>query len=318
MYKLLPHPDNKLMDTLIMVVMYIGLCFFVLPTLFIFKVINSIRRLFFYNQEENMQGKVVLITGASSGIGECLAYEYAKRKASLAIVARRASRLNDVADRARALGAPDVLSLCGDVSNSDDCKKFVDRTIQYFGRLDHLLNNAGIGASGLFEDITDMKKYQSLMDINFWGSIYATHHAIPHLKKSKGKIIVNASSAAIMVPPKSSFYAASKAALISFYEALRPELSPTVSITIITLGYIVSEMTTGKDSVDGDENELKKGLPMMSTEPCAKAIVEGACKGQRYVTEPKFMRVFHLLKYLCPEFVEWYYNKVVVSKAKQN
>ncbi|KAI3694145.1 hypothetical protein L1987_77106 [Smallanthus sonchifolius] len=112
-----------------------------------------------------MAGKVVLITGASSGLGELMAYEYAKLGAYLAIIATRKSesRLKQVAERARELGSPDVLFMFADVSKIDECRMFVDETIQRFGRLDHLVCNAGIGPLNSINN--DVTKFVPVMDL---------------------------------------------------------------------------------------------------------------------------------------------------------
>ncbi|KAK3033368.1 hypothetical protein RJ639_034418 [Escallonia herrerae] len=189
----------------IMHVMFIVAVCLTLPPFFIIKLIYTVVRRYRYSMETiDMTGKVVLITGASSGIGEHLAYEYAKKGACLVLVARRESRLREVAERARKLGSSDVLLVCADVSDINECKRFVDETINHFGRLDHLVNNAGIGSTYSYS--TDVTKYAPVMDINFWGSVYPTYFAIPHLKKGKGKIVVNSSAAAMLQPPKSGFY----------------------------------------------------------------------------------------------------------------
>nr|GEV05193.1 11-beta-hydroxysteroid dehydrogenase-like 4A [Tanacetum cinerariifolium] len=262
-----------------------------------------------------MAGKVVLITGASSGLGEVpfcktssenlnsvivvevtsieklIAYEYAKRGARLAIIAREKleSRLKEVADRARQLGSPDVLFMYADVSKVDECRKFVDATIQRFGQLDHLVCNAGIGST--YSANTDITKFEAVMDINFWGSVYPTHFAIPYLKSSHGKIIVNASSAGLFHPPNGGFYNASKAALISFYESLRYEVFPSVTITILTLGFIQTNFITAKNLANSVGLNLRKDIgavaPAMGAEACAKAIVDGVCKGASSIMEPR-------------------------------
>ncbi|XP_059633485.1 11-beta-hydroxysteroid dehydrogenase 1A-like [Cornus florida] len=309
--------DNCL-NEVVMAVVFASLCLILSP-FFMFKFIHMISRCFF---TENMKGKVVIITGASSGIGEQLAYEYAKKEASLVIVARREKRLLEVAEKARGLGSPDVLPVCADVSNVNDCNRFVNEAIHHFGRLDHLVNNAGIGTFCAIEDATDITKFAPVMDINFWGSIYPTHFAIPHLKKTKGKIVVNSSAAALLNAPGLSFYGASKAALISFYEALRVELAPAITITIITLGFIDTEITQGKHlSKEGlvevnpkQSDVLIQALPVMSSGACAKAVVNGVCRGERYVAEPKWFRVLFILKTLSPELVEWYYRTIHFTK----
>ncbi|XP_073131082.1 11-beta-hydroxysteroid dehydrogenase-like [Henckelia pumila] len=291
------------------------------PPLLLFKIIYNFL-VSFRPTDANMRGKVVLITGASSGIGECLAYEYAKREALLVIVARREQLLQKVAEKARGIGSPDVLVICGDVSDFNDCRRFIDEAINHFGRLDHLVNNAGIGSIFMVNEGIDITKFAPVMDINFWGSIYPSHFAIPHLKKTNGTIIVNASTAAYFNLPRSGFYSASKSAVTSFYESLRAELGPEIKITIVTLGYVESEMTLGKQmSKEGEmkHNQEIKDLvfecfPVMSTEPCAKAIVKGACRGDRWITEPQFMRPFIAFNFFFPELVQWHFKKFYLGK----
>ncbi|KAK3035861.1 hypothetical protein RJ639_032998 [Escallonia herrerae] len=281
----------------------------------------------------DMTGKVVSITRASSGIGEHLAYEYAKKGACLVLVARRESRLREVADRARKLGSSDVLLVCADVSDINDCKRFVDETINHFGRcktlgpFGNLFGVYIIRIGSTYSCSADVTKYAPVMDINFWGSVYPTYFAIPHLKKSKGKIVVNSSSAAVFQPPQAGFYGASKAALVSYYESLGLELAPTITVSIVTLGYIDTEMIKGKDESKeataepeanrGLEAAIGKDFPVMSAEPCAKAIVNGTCRGDTYITEPQFIRVLFLLKYLCPELMDWFLRKLFLKKETE-
>ncbi|KAJ4975032.1 hypothetical protein NE237_008206 [Protea cynaroides] len=281
----------------------------ILPFLFVF---NSIHLILRYLLPEKMMKKVVLITGASSGIGEQLAYEYAKKGAYLVLVARREESLKEVAEKAIHLGSPDVLVVPADVSRVDQCKKFIDEAVNHFGRLDHLVCNAGIGCHCAFEDVTDVSKFTPVMDVNFWGSIYPTYFAIPHLRKSRGKILVNASVAGWMVAPKGSIYGASKAALIHFYDNLRIELAPEISIVVLSPGFVESEITQGKQLTKKGEVELDQGIrdilqgmPLESAGACAKAAVAAACRGDRHITEPWFYNVLYLLKILCPELVEW-------------
>ncbi|XP_040379118.1 11-beta-hydroxysteroid dehydrogenase A-like [Oryza brachyantha] len=196
--------------------------------------------------EDDVAGKVVLITGASSGIGEHLAYEYARRGAYLALVARREESLREVGDAAAALGSPGVLVTPADVSSPDDCRKFVDDTIRYFGRLDHLVNNAAIWQVGKFEEVTDVNHFRKLMDINFWGHVYPTRYAIPHLKKTHGRIVGVTSNSSYIFIPRNTFYNASKAAVLNFYDTLRMELAGDVAVTEVVPGVVESEITKGK------------------------------------------------------------------------
>ncbi|KAI3839408.1 hypothetical protein MKX03_016086, partial [Papaver bracteatum] len=211
--------------------------------------------------------------------------------------------------------------VCADVTKVEDCERFMDDAINYFERLDPLVNNAGISGTfhlkkqktypisrllcvfGYFINTNLVSFCISLWDVNFWGSIYTTHFAIPHLQKSKGRIIVIASVILGWFPgPRLGLYDASKVALISFYDTLRVELqSDGVKITIVSPRVADSEMTQGKGlSKEGDvqgmiERFLLGVIPVISAEICAKTTVNGACRGDRLITEPAYYGALHLL-----------------------
>ncbi|OIT35370.1 PREDICTED: 11-beta-hydroxysteroid dehydrogenase 1B-like [Nicotiana attenuata] len=288
---------------------FFSLLFFLPPYQF-FKWFLSILGTFF---SEDVAGKVVIITGASSGIGEYLAYEYARRGACLTIAARREKSLREVAERALDLGSPDVLVVPADVSKVEDCKRIVDKTMSHFGRLDHLVNNAGVTAVSMFDETEEITNFRSVMDINFWGSVYMTRFAVPYLRYSEGRIIVLSSSASWVPTPRLSLYCASKAAMAQFFDTLRVEFGQDIKITLVTPGYVESEMTqgkfmdkTGKVVVNRQMRDVQVGItPVVKVEECAKAIVNGACRGERYITVPSWFRVTYLWKVFCPEVVDW-------------
>ncbi|XP_072960430.1 11-beta-hydroxysteroid dehydrogenase A-like [Typha angustifolia] len=292
--------------------------FLFVPPFYFFKLFLSFLASLF---PEDITHKVVLITGASSGIGEQLAYQYAKKGAALALVARREASLREVADRAQDLGSPNVLVIRADVGKPDDCRRFVEETISHFGRLDHLVNNAGIANICYFEEASDITNFTQVMDINFWGSVYPTYYALPHLKRTGGKILVNASAAGWSPMPRMSFYNASNAALINFYETLRIELGREVGVTIATPGWIASEMTKGKHlskhgrmEVDQELRDAQISLfPVVHTEECAKAMMDAACRGDRTVTVPAWFRVLYLWRVFAPEVFDWCYRMLYVT-----
>ncbi|KAI3766028.1 hypothetical protein L2E82_16076 [Cichorium intybus] len=259
--------------------------FFLTPVYCVFKVLWYINRSI---SKEDVAGKVVLIVGASSGIGEHVAYEYARRGACLVLAARREKSLREVADTAKLLGAPEAIVIPTDVSKIDE--------------LNHLVNCAGVTPMCMLEETTDITNFTSVMDINFWGYVYMTYLSIPHLRKSKGKIIVIASSASWMPAPRMSFYNASKAAVVSFYESLRRELGSDVGITIVTPGLTESEMSQGKIMnkdgeivVDQDMRDAEMSImPIELTTASARAVVDGACRATT-----AYWVVFF------PEIVEW-------------
>ncbi|KAG5029921.1 hypothetical protein JHK82_013513 [Glycine max] len=269
------------------------------PPLLLVKLLMYVKK-FLYT--ENVAGKVVLITGAASGIGEQVAYEYARRGAKLSLVDIRKDKLVAVADKARSLGSPDVTIIGADVSKVQDCNRFVDETVNHFGRLDHLVNNAGISRKSVgVEDWLDVSEFTPIMDINFWGAVYGTLYAIPHLKINKGRIIVIASGCGWFPLPRISIYNASKAAVINFFETLRMELGWDIGITIATPGFVKTDLT-----LRAMEFEPTVGrIPMGSACECAIAIVDSACRGDMYVTNPSWVKVLLPWKLLCPELVDW-------------
>ncbi|XP_059633494.1 11-beta-hydroxysteroid dehydrogenase-like 4A isoform X1 [Cornus florida] len=300
---------HELIYIVLMPVVCVSLCI-ILPPVFIFNFIRTILQ--YYISPENMNGKVVLITGATSGIGEQMAYQYAKRGASLVIVGRNAHHLPKVAETARGLGSPDVLEVCADVSIVEDCKRFVDEAIKHFGRLDHLVNNAGIASVSPIEDVTDFTNFTRVMDINFWGYVYPTHFAIPHLKKSKGKILAISSVAALVHPPTMGIYSVSKSAIKTFFETLRSELAPSITVTIATLGFIDSKMLR-REQLSKVVFQL---VPVMTSRRAAEALVDGVRRGERHVTEPKWYRVWFLVGALCPQVMDWCYGRILFPQLK--
>ncbi|MED6121635.1 hypothetical protein PIB30_032072 [Stylosanthes scabra] len=293
------------------------LCLFLPPYWAVKFVVSTVSWLV----SENVAGKVVHITGASSGIGEYLAYEYAKRGARLALSARREASLRQVADTARHLGSPDVIVIRADVSKPEDCMRLIDQTVNHFGRLDHLVNNAAISVATLFEETPDISNLRPIMETNFWGSVYTTRYALAHLRKSRGKIVVMSSADSWMPAPRRHIYNASKAALVSLYETLRVEVGSEVGITIVTPGYIESELTKGKFlsaqgkvEVDEDMRDVEvSAMPVGSVSGCAKSIIDSTLRGDRYLTVPAWFRMTYLIKLLCPELLEWTFRLLYLT-----
>ncbi|KAF5738845.1 11-beta-hydroxysteroid dehydrogenase-like 5 [Tripterygium wilfordii] len=263
-----------------------------------------------YFNTENMEDKVVIITGASSGIGEQIAYEYAKRKAKLVLVARRDQRLRVISENARLMGANHVMIVAADVVKEDDCRRFVTETINYYGSVDHLVLTTSLGHTFYFEEVTDTSVFPHILDINFWGNVYPTLAALPYLHQSNGRIIVNASVENWLPLPRMSLYASAKAALINFFESLRFELSDEVGITIATHGWVGMEMTRGRLMLEeGAEMQWKEerevhvsGGPV---EDYARMIVTGACRGEAYVRFSSWHDIFLLYRTFAPNLLNW-------------
>ncbi|KAJ8568525.1 hypothetical protein K7X08_028058 [Anisodus acutangulus] len=243
-----------------------------------------------------------------------LAYEYAKKGARLVLAARRRQSLEQVADMANWLGAPDVIPVHADVSKVEDCQRLIEEVINNFGRLDHLVINAAVTPLYMFEDLIEVTNAAPAMDINFWGAVYTTHFAIPHLKETKGKIIAITSSAGYLNAARISLYCASKAAMISFFETLRVELGTQIGITIVTPGLVESELTKGKFLTTEGKLEVNQVMrdvemsvtPILPVEKCARSIVKSACRGDNYLTEPAWFKTLFYYRIFFPELVEWF------------
>ncbi|XP_051139349.1 11-beta-hydroxysteroid dehydrogenase B [Andrographis paniculata] len=267
---------------------------------------------------EDMHHKVVVITGASSGIGEQIAYQYAKRGANLVLVARREQRLFGIRENAIRLGAPSVVIIAADVVKKDDCHRFINQTISYYGRVDHLVNTVSLGHTFYFEEATDTNVFPILMDINFWGNVYPTHVALPYLRESNGRIVVNASVENWLPLPRMSLYSAAKSALINFYETLRFEVKSEVGITVATHGWIGAEMSRGKFMMEeGTEMQWKEEREVDASggqvEEFAKAVVSGACRGDPYVKYPSWYDIFFLYRVFAPKVLYWTFRLLLAN-----
>jgi short-subunit dehydrogenase len=230
-------------------------------------------------------GKSIVVTGASSGIGKALCLALAPQRPRLVLAARDVARLSEVAAAARAAGA-ETLVVPTDVTSEDECQRLVQQAVERFGSLDVLVNNAGIGMLARFDEVTDLSLYDRLMKVNYLGSIYPTFHALPHLKKSRGQIVVMASLAGLTGVPTRTGYAASKHAVIGFFDSLRIELDGTgVSVTIVAPYFVVSEIhrrATGPDGKPLGKSHMKEDK-IMTAEECAELTVRGMERRQRLV-----------------------------------
>jgi short-subunit dehydrogenase len=188
-----------------------------------------------------MQGKVVIITGASSGIGLACAHEFAMQGALLTLAARNIEKLKEVKAELNTLGCR-ALIVQTDVSKEDDCRQMVLQTVQEYGRIDILINNAGISMRALFKDV-DLDVMRQLMDVNFWGTVYCTKYALPHILATKGSVVGISSIAGFMGLPARTGYSASKFAMHGFLETLRCEnLKTGLHVLIAAPGFTASNI----------------------------------------------------------------------------
>lgn len=221
----------------------------------------------------SLKDKVVVVTGASSGIGEALAKEALKRGSRVAVCARNMDKLQ----AAFGTGGENELLYAADVSKEEDCRTFIDAVNSKWGGVDVLLNNAGVSMRALFED-ADLKVIRELMDINFWGTVYCSKYALPSILRNKGNITGVSSIAGYRGLPARTGYSASKFAMQGFLEGLRTELLHTgVNVMWVCPGFTASNIrntarnAAGKAQSESPMNEDK----LMSAETCAKIILDG-------------------------------------------
>jgi short-subunit dehydrogenase len=255
---------------------------------------------------KTLAGNVTIITGASKGIGAELARQLAARGASLALSARELPSLEAVAAQCQALGAKAEV-IPADVAVEADCKRLVERTIAAFGRVDTLVNNAGATMWARFEDIADMSILARIMQVNYMGAVYCTHHALPHLKASRGRIVGISSLAGRTGVPTRTGYSASKHAMTGFFDSLRIELEDAgVSVTMIYPGFVstgIRENATGPDGRPIQVSPVKEG-EVMGVEECARIIVTAIETRRREVVMTARGKMGLFLKLLAPGLID--------------
>jgi short-subunit dehydrogenase len=255
--------------------------------------------------------KTIVITGASDGIGAEMARQLARTHgASVALVlaARNQARLAQVAAECTALGAQ-VLVVPTDVSEPAQCRALIDASLKKFGRLDALINNAGVSAQALFEEVKteDLGWYEDLMRINLWGSVWCTHAALPHLKASRGSVVAVSSLAGLVGVPGRTAYSASKFAMTGFFETLRAELkSAGVSVTTAYPGVVATNIRYrgyNAAGVAAGSSGLKEDKAM-PVERCAALILAGMQSRQREVVMTPQGKIGRFIKLLAPGLIE--------------
>ncbi len=262
------------------------------------------------------RGQVVIVTGASAGIGKALALLLASRRAKVAIAARRGDRLEEVAAECRRLGG-EALSIPTDVTDEAQCKALVEKTVAAFGRLDMLINNAGLAVSAMFDEFPDLHLFKHTMDVNFYGAVYCTYYALPYLKQTKGRVVAISSLGGKAALPYNSPYIASKYAMHGFYDTLRMELRQHgVSCTVVCPSWVATEFheaQMNKDGVPrGPQGRMYYTKKTMSAERCAELTLRAAYDRRRELLMGGGGLVVWL-KVLAPGLVDWLAIKLFIE-----
>lgn len=228
---------------------------------------------------DKWMGKVVIVTGASSGIGAACARAFSKAGAKVVLAARSVDKMEKVA----AVCPEATLCVATDVSREERCAQLMDTTIDHFGRIDCLINNAGISMRALFAE-AEVSVLEQVMNINFWGTVYCTKYALPHLLQRKGHIVGVSSIAGYRGLPGRTGYSASKFAMQGFLEALRTEhLHDGLHVLVACPGFTASNIRNTALNTSGKaqgETPLKEEK-LMSADAVAQHILRATTKKKR-------------------------------------
>ena len=252
-----------------------------------------------------MKDKVVIITGASSGIGLATAREFALRGSKVVLAARNEDVLKELEAEFKSKGY-EAFAVKTDVSVIDDCKKLIEKSVEKFGKIDILINNAGISMRALFIDV-DIEVLKKLMEVNFWGTVYCTKFALPHLIKAKGTLVGVSSVAGFHGLPGRSGYSASKFAMHGFMETLRIEnLKNGLHVMILTAGFTKSEIRKRALTEDGSEQGYTPRVEekMMMPEQVAKSMIRAIKKKKRIRILTLEGQLIALLQRIIPGIVD--------------
>lgn len=261
--------------------------------------------------------KVVVVTGASSGIGADLARQLAPLGTRLVLAARSKDKLNSLHEELKSRGS-DILVCPTDVSDMAQVKNLILQTEKKFGTIDILINNAGIGHFGPL-DQADAGQIRQVMETNYWGAVYACLSAIPIMKaRASGTIVNITSTASFHGYPHLVVYSSAKAALHSLSEGLRIELAPFgIRVVEIQPGVIDNEFhinALGQTRHLYRVKQIRGGDPKQLT----RRILQAIASGKREIVYPQYWRLYKLLVRLFPKTMEWLIVRTQVPKLDLN
>lgn len=259
-----------------------------------------------------MKGKVAIVTGASSGIGLATAREFASRGARVVLAARNTSKLESVVNElnqkypADLSGKANFIAVTTDVSKEEDCKRLVGKTLEHFGKIDILVNNAGISMRALFKDL-DLSVIKNLMDVNFWGTVYCTKYALPHLLEVKGSVVGVISIAGFKGLPARTGYSSSKFAVYGFLDTLRVEhLHDGLHVMIFAPGFTTSNIRHTALTADGSQQgeTPRDEAKMMSAEEVAARMAKGIIRRKSQIVLTPIGKLLVVLNKFFPRLVD--------------
>jgi NAD(P)-dependent dehydrogenase (short-subunit alcohol dehydrogenase family) len=267
--------------------------------------------------EPGFQNKVVVLTGASSGLGRQLALLLAHRKAHLVLGDKDEDGLAQVEETLRSFAAS-VQTRVVDVAVGAECSALINLAVEKHGRLDFLVLCAGISMWALFEEVSDLTIFRRLMEINYLGAVYCIHAALPSLRMSRGTIVAVSSLQGEVAIPRHTGYTASKHALNGFLEALELELGDQVRILTVLPGWIAGTNLRASAFKVGGWHEgarVKPGIASVSVDECARLIVQSMQTDTRTLYVPRKLKASLWLKALAPSLLKRLIRRAVASQA---
>ena len=263
------------------------------------------------------EDKIVIITGASSGIGEAVAREFARNGSKVVLAARSEKKLLQTVSEIKSLGF-EAICIKTDVSIESECKNLIDKTVEKYGTIDILVNNAGISMRATFIDV-DLIVLHRLMNVNFWGTVYCTKYALPYLIAQKGSLIGVSSVAGFHGLPGRTGYSASKFAIHGFLETIRIEnLRKGLHVMIIAPGFTSTDIRKHALTANGAEQgeSPRDERKLMSPEYVAHWVLKGIRKKKRNKLLTWDGRLTALFQRIVPEFVDWVYYYEMSKEPK--
>lgn len=252
-----------------------------------------------------MKNKVIVITGSSSGIGEACAKVFAANGSKVVLAARNEKRLIQITQELLDNGS-EAISIVTDVSVEEDCKKLIEKTINHFGKIDVLINNAGISMRAILNQV-DTSVIRKVMDVNFFGTVYCTKYALPHVLKVQGSVVGVSSIAGYKGLPGRCAYSASKFAMQGFLESLRVEnLKNKLHVLIACPGFTSSNIRNKALNKDGlvQSESPRDEQKMMEPEQVAKYIYKAVKKRQNSLVLTVNGKLTVFLNKLFPKLVD--------------
>jgi short-subunit dehydrogenase len=266
----------------------------------------------------SMQGKTVVITGASAGIGEELAVVLASRGANVVLAARSEQGLAQAKQRCEQAGGK-ALAVATDVADPEACRRLIERSVEAFGGIDALVNNAGITMWARLDEVKDLSLFERIMRVNYLGSVYCTYHALPHLKARKGLLVAISSLTGKTGVPTRSAYAASKHTMQGFFDSVRVELLDTgVDVLVVSPGFVATEIrarAVGADGKSVQESKRDESRNTMDVHTCVAQIVRAMDRRDRELVMTTKGKVGQFLKLVAPGLVDRIAERAVREKG---